>query len=79
MDIERRQSDVLQQLGVSYPQLIDYTSKEYAAILVRFSRMTCRLFTQIDIDTNRPFGDDDLGLYYHFVCTLALPSKPECC
>ena len=40
--------------------------------------MTYRLFTEIDIGSNRHFGDDDMGLYYHFVCTLA-PSRPEYC
>lgn len=34
MAIERTQSDVLQQLGVSHSQLIDYSLNEYAAILV---------------------------------------------
>ena len=34
MSIGRTQSDVLQQLGVSYSQLVDYSSKEYAAIIV---------------------------------------------
>lgn len=34
MVLEETQSVVLQQLGVSYPQLIDYYSKQYAATLV---------------------------------------------
>ena len=34
MATEGTQSDVLQRLGVSYSQLIDYSSKEYIAILV---------------------------------------------
>ena len=35
MAIEGTQQGVLQQLGVSYPQLIDYTSKQYVSTLVR--------------------------------------------
>ena len=34
MAFQGMQSDVLQQLGVSYPQLIDYFSKQYIATLV---------------------------------------------
>jgi len=37
MALERTQSAVLQQLGVSYAQLVDYSSKEYIATLVSFS------------------------------------------
>jgi hypothetical protein len=36
--------------------------------------MICRPSTQINIDSNRHFGAVNMGLYYHFVCTLA-PSK----
>ena len=40
-------SDVLQQLGVTYPQLIDYSSEAYTASLVS-PTMPCRsLFTYI--------------------------------
>ena len=41
MALEGTQSGVLQQLGVSSSQLIDYTSKEYIATLVS-STMVCR-------------------------------------
>jgi len=34
MDTAGRQSDVLQRLGVSYSQLLDYSSKEYVNTLV---------------------------------------------
>jgi len=34
MALETTQSGVLQQLGVSYPQMIDYSSKQYTATLV---------------------------------------------
>ena len=34
MALEATQSDALQQLGVSYSQLIDYSSKQYVATLV---------------------------------------------
>jgi len=34
MALETTQSGVLQQLGVSYPQLIYYSSKQYTATLV---------------------------------------------
>ena len=35
MALEGTQSGVLQHLGVSYGQLVDYSSKEYLATLVR--------------------------------------------
>jgi len=38
--------------------------------------MTCELFTQIDIDSNRHVGANYVGLYYYIVCTLA-PSSPK--
>jgi len=34
MALEGTQSGVLQQLGVSYTQLVDYSSKQYLATLV---------------------------------------------
>ena len=34
MALEGKQSGVLQQLGVSYHQILDYSSKEYTATLV---------------------------------------------
>ena len=72
---EAAHSDLLQQLGVSYPQLIDYYSKAYTATLVG-PTMTCRpLFTDIytDIGSSWRFGFDHMELYYYLVCTL-LPS-----
>jgi hypothetical protein len=38
MPLEGSQSDVLQKLGVTYPQLIDYSSKQYTATLVNPSQ-----------------------------------------
>ena len=73
MAINETQSDVLRQLGVSYSQVIDYSSKQYTATLVSPS-ITCRSFTQTDIGTNWHLGDGNMGLYYHLVCTL-LPSS----
>ena len=39
MAFEGTQSVVLQQLGVSYPQLVDYYSKQYSATLVSPTHM----------------------------------------
>jgi len=44
MAIEAMHSDVLQHLGVSYPQLIDYSSKVYTATLVG-PTLVCGPFT----------------------------------
>ena len=44
MATEATHSDILQQLGVSYPQLIDYFSKAYTATLVG-PAMACGSFT----------------------------------
>lgn len=71
MALEVAQSDVLQQLGVSYPQLIDYSSEAYTAILVS-PTMPCRLFTYPDIGSGLHFGFDHMGLYYYLVC-IRLP------
>lgn len=34
MTLQATHSDVLEELGVSYPQLIDYSTKAYTATLV---------------------------------------------
>lgn len=70
MALEGMQSDILKQLGVSYPQLIDYYSKQQAATLVSQPRSSSRLFTQIDIGSSLHLGTGDMGLYYHVVCIL---------
>ena len=72
MAVEATHSDVLQELGVSYPQLIDYTSKAYAATLVG-PTMPCRSFAHTDIGSGLHFGFSHMGLYYYLVCIL-LPS-----
>ena len=72
MAVEATPSDVLQELGVSYPQLIDYTSKAYTATLVG-STIPCRSFTYTDVGSGLRFGFAHMGLYYYLVCTL-LPS-----
>jgi len=70
---EAAHSELLQQLGVSYPQLIDYYSEAYIATLVS-PTMTCRpLFTYTDIGSSSHFGSGHMELYYYLVCTL-LPS-----
>ncbi len=38
MPLDGMQSGVLQQLGVSHGQLVDYSSKEYLASIVRCNR-----------------------------------------
>jgi len=70
MVIEGTQSDVLQQLGVSYFQLIDYSSKQFTATLVSRTPPADLGHTQTDIGSNQHFGDDDMGLYHHLVYTL---------
>jgi len=66
MALEGTQSDVLKQLGVSYPQLIDYYSKQHAATLVSPAQ-TCRSHTQIDIGTSLRLGTGNMGLYHYIV------------
>jgi len=74
MAINETQLDVLRQLGVSYPQLIGYSLEQYTATLVNpVHHITCRPFTQRDIGSNWHLDTDNVGLYYHLVCTL-LPS-----
>ena len=45
MALDGTQPDVLQQLGVSYAQLVDYSSKAYLATLVR-STHDCYLHSE---------------------------------
>ena len=69
MALEGTQSDVLRHLGVSYGQLVDYSSKEYLATLVR-PHPRLATFTQIDIDSILHSGTDNMELHHHPVCTL---------
>jgi hypothetical protein len=61
-------SDVLQQLGVSYPQLIDHYSKAYTATLVGPTMACMPLFTYTDIGSSWNFGFNHMGPYYYLVC-----------
>ena len=47
MALEGMQLDVLKQLGVSYPQLIDYYSSQHAATLVSQPRAADRSLRSI--------------------------------
>jgi len=70
---EAAHSDLLQQLGLSYPQLIDYYSKAYTATLVG-PTLACRpVFTYTDIGSSWRFGFGHMELHYYLVCIL-LPS-----
>jgi len=66
---EGTQSGVLQQLGVSYAQLVDYSSKDYIATLVR-SVNDLLTFTQIDVGSILHSGTGNMELHHHSVCTL---------
>ena len=67
------QSGVLQQLGVSYLQLLDYSSKEYVATLVSsIHDLQIYRSTQTHLDSSLHLGNDSMGLYQHLVCTLCL-------
>lgn len=69
---EGTQSDTLQQLGVSYPELIHYFSKQHTATLVGSSLIACSV-TQADLGSSLCFGTVNMGLYYYLVRTLLLP------
>ena len=69
MALEGTQLDALKQLGISYPQLVDYYSKQRATTLVGLV-MTCKPFTYIDSGSSLHFGLGNMGLYHHIVCTL---------
>ena len=72
---EGTQSDILQQLGVSYPELIDYFSKQHTATLVGPTPlMACRRFTQIELGSSLCFGTANMELYHYPVCTFCPPS-----
>jgi len=70
---EAAHSVLLQQLGVSYPQLIDHYSEAYTATLVSFTMTRRPLFTYTDIGSSWRFGFGHMGLYYYLVC-ISLPS-----
>jgi hypothetical protein len=69
MALEGTQSVVLKQLGVSYPQLVDHYSRQYAATLVS-PTMTYRSFIQIDLGSSLHLDAGNMGLYHYIVCTL---------
>ena len=69
MALEGTQPDVLNQLGISYPQLVDYYTKQQAAALVS-PATTCRPFIQIDVGSILHLGTGNMELYYHVVCVL---------
>jgi len=77
MAVEGTQSDVFQQLGFSYFQLTDYSSKQFTATCVRRTPPADLAHAQTDIGSSQHFGVDDMGLYQHLVCTL--PPLPEYC
>ena len=63
---------VLQHLGASYPQLVDFSWNEYSATLVSSLAPETRwLFTQTAVDSALHFGARIMGLYHHIVCTLS--------
>lgn len=66
------QPDTLQQLGISYPELIHYFSKQHTATLVGSSLIACSV-TQADLDSSLCFGTVNMGLYYYLVRTLLPP------
>jgi len=73
------QSDGLKLLGVSYPQFLDYSSKEYIATLVSPDPlMTCRHdgSTLTGVGSSLHFDNDNVGLCHHLVCALR-PSGPS--
>ena len=75
MALEGKQSGVLQQLGVSYHQILDYSSKEYTATLVGSTHHDLQPYrlTQTKLGPSLHLGNDSMGLYHHLVCTF-LPS-----
>ena len=75
MALEGKQSGVLQQLGVSYHQILDYSSTEYTATLVGSTHHNLQAYrlTQTKLASSLHLGDDNMGLYHHPVWTF-LPS-----
>jgi hypothetical protein len=72
MALEAAHSDVLQQLGISYPQLIDYISKQHTAALVS-PTSACRSSTYTDVGSSLRFVYAHMGLYHYLVCILPPP------
>lgn len=69
MALEGTQSSALQQLGVSYAQLVDYSLKEYIATLVSSTNDLLTLI-QIDIGSILHSGTGNMELHHHPVCAL---------
>jgi hypothetical protein len=69
MVLKGAQSSVLQQLGVSYTQLVDYSSKDYISTLVS-SINDLLTFTQIDVGSILHPGTGNMELHHHPVCTF---------
>jgi hypothetical protein len=66
------QSGALQQLGVSYPQLFDYSSKEYTATLVGPTHdLQMYYSTQTNVGSSLHPVNNSMGLYHHLVCTFS--------
>ena len=69
------QSGVLQQLGVSHFQIVDYSSKEYTATLVGSTHdLQAYRSAQTKLGSSLELGNDNMGLHYYLVWTL-LPSE----
>jgi hypothetical protein len=71
--LEGMQSVALQQLGVSYPQLVDYSSKQYTATLVGSiddPQAVHDHSDQPDIGSSRHSRAGNMGLYYYIVSSL---------
>ena len=65
------QSGVLQQLGVSYFQIIDYSSKEYIATLVGSTHdLQAYRSAQTKLGSSLHVGNDSMGLHHHLVWVL---------
>jgi hypothetical protein len=63
------QSGALQQLGVSYPQLFDYSSKEYTATLVGPTHdLQMYHSTQTNVGSSLHPVNNSMGLHHHLVC-----------
>src|SRR5258706_4073682 len=75
MALEGKQSGVLQQLGVSHHQILDYSSKEYTATLVGSTHHDLQAYrsTQTKLGSSLHVGIDSMGLHHHLVWTF-LPS-----
>jgi len=64
------QPAALQQLGVSYDQLFDYSSKEYIATLVSSAHdLQSYSSTQTNVGSILHPDINSMGLHHHLVCT----------